>query len=157
MKHSFLKQLLIGIGSLALASQAHASLIAYWTFDDATANDSIGSNHGTLQNGAAFSSDTPNGSAHSLDLTNGKDYVNLPSTDFGIGATDSFTISTWAKYTSSERGAITIKGDLTSGGGDRSGITFGIGGDNNMFIGIIASSGGKRCGQWRGNVSRRHF
>jgi hypothetical protein len=142
MKNRLLKLFITGIGLLVVTSQANAALVSYWSFDDATANDLVGSNNGTLKNGAAFSTDTPNGSANALDLTNGKDYVLLPSTDFGIGATSSFTISAWAKYTSSERGVITIMQDLTSGGGDRSGVTFGMGGDTNLFVGIIASSGG---------------
>ena len=141
MKLTSLKTFLVGMGSLALMSHGNAALVSYWSFDGANANDLVGSNNGTLKNGAGFSTDTPNGSANSLDLTNGKDYVLLPSTDFGIGASSSFTISAWAKYTSSERGAITIKQDLTGGGGDRSGITFGMGADNKTFVGIIASSG----------------
>ena len=142
MKYKILKCTFTVLALLVSFTQAPAALISYWSFDDATANDLVGSNNGVLKNGAAFSTDTPNGSANSLDLTNGKDYVLLPKTDFGIGATSSFTISAWAKYSSSERGVVTIMQDLTSGGGDRSGITFGMGADNKMFVGIIASSGG---------------
>ena len=95
---------------------------------------------------ATFSDDVPNGGGKSLDLTHDKDYVRIglpypDNPDFGIGETDRFTISMWVNYEASERGVVTIKQDLTSGGGDRSGVTFGIGPEGRAFVGIIASTG----------------
>jgi len=43
------------LGLLATAGAAHAELVHRWTFDDGTANDSTGTAHGTLYNGATIS------------------------------------------------------------------------------------------------------
>ena len=56
---------------------------------------------------------------------------------FGIEETSSFTISAWVKYESSERGIVTVRQDLTSGGGARSGMTLGINANGNPFVGMI--------------------
>jgi hypothetical protein len=133
-----------------------ADLVAYYNFDDGqTVTDLVGDNHGTVIHNAGFSADTPSGSGFSLDLTADgvgpdQDYVRIgpevdgegepPGRDLGIAETNSFTITAWVKYTASERGIVTVKQDLTSGGTDRSGITFGIDGDENLFFGIIAST-----------------
>ena len=136
---------------------AHSQeLVAYYNFDDgATVTDQVGDNHGTIHN-ATFNVDTPDGSAASLDLSADgvgpeQDYVLIgdPADEFGepegrdlgLSETNSFTVAAWVKYEQSQRGVITIKQDLTSTGGDRSGITFGIDGDESLFIGIIASTG----------------
>ena len=123
-----------------LALPAHAGLVSYWSFDDETANDLVGGNNAEAIVDAGFSTDTPGGNGMSLDLS-GDDYVKLPDTDFGIGDTNTFTISAWLKLQSSQRGVISIMHDLTSGGGDRSGITFGVSPDDAFFVGIIASTG----------------
>ncbi|MFT5402933.1 MAG: hypothetical protein ACI9DF_001764 [Verrucomicrobiales bacterium] len=116
------------------------SLKAYWSFDADTATDEVGNASATNLVGAAFSDSTPSGAGRSLDLTGDKAYVLLPSGSFGIEETDAFTISAWVNYTSSERGAISILHDLTSGGGDRSGITLGMGADGILFVAVIASA-----------------
>jgi hypothetical protein len=90
----------------------------------------------------SFSTDTPDGSAHSINLTGKNNYVRIGEASpdgptFGIEATSSFTISAWVKYESSERGIVTVKQDLTSGGGDRSGMTLGINAAGNPFVGMI--------------------
>ena len=119
--------------------------MSYWNFDDGeTVTDQVGPNHGTVLNEVVFSEDTPDGSAHSLDLYSSDDYVRIgpespDGPDFGIGDTDSLTISFWVNYEYSERGIVTVKQDLTSGGGDRSGFTVGIGPGGTVFIGIIPS------------------
>ena len=84
------------------------------------------------------------GSAYSLDLFGVDDYVRIgPESpngpDFGISETDSFTISFWVNYEFSQRGIVTVKQDLTSAGGDRSGFTVGIGSNGMVFVGIIPS------------------
>jgi hypothetical protein len=116
-------------------------LQAYWDFDDGTVTDLVGDHHAEKIVGATFSTNSPTvgGRAfgRALDLSHGKDYVLLPKDDFGIADTAEFTISAWVNYTSSERGAITIIQDLTSGGGDRAGLTFGIDPNQLFFIGII--------------------
>ena len=129
-----------------LAIPAHAGLVSYYNFDDGTANDVVGSNNAETIVDAGFSGDTPGGAGKSLDLSGEKAYVRVgaPWPDgptFGIDQTNSFTISMWVNYQASERGIVTIKQDLTSGGGDRSGVTFGIDGSGRPFVGIIASTG----------------
>ena len=120
-------------------------LVSYWNFDDGEAvTDQVGPNNGTVLNEVEFSEDTPDGSAYSLDLFGVDDYVRIgPESpngpDFGISETDSFTISFWVNYEFSQRGIVTVKQDLTSSGGDRSGFTVGIGSNGMVFVGIIPS------------------
>ncbi|MEM7146866.1 MAG: LamG-like jellyroll fold domain-containing protein [Verrucomicrobiota bacterium] len=115
-------------------------LKGYWSFDAGTVTDEAGDADAEKIVGATFSANTPSGAGRALNLSHGKDYVLLPSGHFGIDDTDEFTISAWVNYTSSERGAITVMQDLTSGGGDRAGITFGIDANRLFFIGIIPSA-----------------
>ncbi|HAA61692.1 MAG TPA: hypothetical protein DCE39_12260 [Planctomycetaceae bacterium] len=120
--------------------------VSYWDFNDGKkVTDRVGNNHGVAIVGAGFSDDTPAvGGAHSLDLTNGKDYVSLPSTDYGI--TDEFTISAWLKVAdSNSRGFFAIKRDCTGAGGDRSGICFGPGFAGDLYTGVISSRGNTRA------------
>jgi hypothetical protein len=149
--------MLVMSASLTMPNGLRADLVAYYNFDDGqTVTDQVGSNHGTVLHNVGFSTDTPDGSPFSLDLTAtgvgpGQDYVRIgpaalgggepEGRDFGISDTDSFTISAWVNYTQSERGIVTIKQDLTSVGDDRSGVTFGIDANENLFIGIITSTG----------------
>ena len=150
-------RLLVTIAVLTSPSVSRAELVAYYNFDDGqTVTDQAGNNDGTVIHNAGFSSDTPDGSSFSLDLSAtgvgpDQDYVRIgpevdgggepEGRDLGIAETNSFTITAWVKYDQSQRGIVTVKQDLTSGGSDRSGITFGIDGDENLFFGIIASLG----------------
>ena len=117
--------------------------VAHWNFDDGqTVTDQVGANDGTVLKNVTFSTDTPDGSAHSIDLTGKNNYVRIGEASpggptFGIEETSSFTISAWVKYESSERGIVTVRQDLTSGGGDRSGMTLGINANGNPFVGMI--------------------
>ena len=117
--------------------------VSHWNFDDGeTVTDQAGANDGTVLKNVTFSTDTPDGSAHSIDLTGKNNYVRIGEASpggptFGIEATSSFTISAWVKYESSERGIVTVRQDLTSGGGDRSGMTLGINANGNPFVGMI--------------------
>jgi len=117
--------------------------VSHWNFDDGqTVTDQVGANDGTVLKNVSFSTDTPDGSTHSIDLTGKDNYVRIGEASpdgptFGIEETSSFTISAWVKYESSERGIVTVKQDLTSGGGDRSGMTLGINAKGNPFVGYI--------------------
>ena len=117
--------------------------VSHWNFDDGqTVTDQVGANDGTVLKNVTFSTDTPDGSAHSIDLTGKNNYVRIGEASpggptFGIEETSSFTISAWVKYESSERGIVTVRQDLTSGGGDRSGMTLGINANGNPFVGMI--------------------
>ena len=148
--------MLVGLMMSSSHGALPEGLVAYYNFDDGqTVTDQVGDNHGTVIFNAGFSPDTPNGSAFSLDLTaegvgEDQDYVRIgpavegggepEGRDLGIAETNSFTITAWVNYTASQRGVVTVKQDLTSGGTDRSGITFGIDGDESLFFGIIAST-----------------
>ena len=119
-----------------------ASPVSYWNFDDGKqVVDQIGDNHGISIVGATFSSDTPvTGGAYALDLTNERDYVTLPPTDYGIS--NAFTIAAWLKLSSWEqRGVFAIKRDCTGVGGDRSGVCFGPGPFGDLYTGVISSRG----------------
>ena len=133
-------------------------MVSYYNFDDgSTVTDLVGENHGTVIHNAEFVDETPDGSPFALDLSAtgvglGQDYVRIgpaaegfgepeQGRDFGIAETGSFSVSAWVNYQQSERGIITIQQDLTSGGTDRSGVTFGIDAQERLFVGIIASTG----------------
>ena len=149
------KSLLLAAGCFwLLVIPGHSTLVSYYNFDDDTANDVVGSNNAEKIVDAGFSADTPSVAGKSLDLT-GDDYVKLPDTDFGIGETKTFTIAMWMKMSSSERGVISIKHDLTGGGGDRSGITLGASADGSVFVGIIASLGDEDSDAANGGVTFR--
>jgi ligand-binding SRPBCC domain-containing protein len=123
--------------------QPPQGLVSYWDFNDgATVTDQVGDNDAVaLKNfGGAepFSSDTPpGGGAFALDLSHGKDYVLLPATTYGIET--EFTFVAWVKYTASERSFFSIKRDLTSGGGDRSGVSLGIQ-NSHAYTGVVTAA-----------------
>jgi hypothetical protein len=129
-------------GALLLAMPARAQLISYWNFNDGTtANDAVGESHGEFTNyngGATHSSEVPpGGGAFSLVLTNGNDlvYLSPPPTN---GIDREFTIAMWVNYRAFGRSILSIKRDLTSGGGDRSGIGLGVQAGA-AYVGLISS------------------
>lgn len=68
-------------------------MVAWWTGDD-TAEDVMGVNHGTLQNGAGFTADGEVGPAFAFDGVD--DFVKVPaSSHLDVGAGGGFTIETW--------------------------------------------------------------
>jgi len=71
------------------SSTIDASIYGVWN-GDSNANDSVGTNHGTLMNGATFSTGKT-GNAFVFDGIN--DYVRLP--DNSMNLTGDFTISAW--------------------------------------------------------------
>ncbi|MCB9883508.1 MAG: hypothetical protein H6834_17105 [Planctomycetes bacterium] len=75
-------------------------LVGHWTFDDQTANDASGhANHGTLHGGATFTEDTPDGSAHALDLDGVDDFVQVAH-DASLDAPRFVTLTAWVKLAS---------------------------------------------------------
>ncbi len=156
-KYTWGSALLIIVCAGMAPQLVRADLISYYNFDDGkTVTDMVGENHGTVIHNAGFSADSPDGSAFSLDLNASgvgpeQDYVRIgpevdgggepeEGRDFGISETGSFSIAAWINYDFSERGIVTIKQDLTSGGSDRSGVTFGVDAQERLFVGIIAST-----------------
>jgi hypothetical protein len=74
-----------------------ADAVAYWRFDETsgtTAYDSIGSNDGTLENGASFTSDSKSG--YALSLAGTDDYVEVPD-DASLDITEEVTLELWFK------------------------------------------------------------
>ncbi len=68
-------------------------MVAWWTGDD-TAEDVMGDNHGTLQNGAGFTPDGEVGSAFAFDGVD--DFVKVHrSSSLDVGAGGGFTIEAW--------------------------------------------------------------
>ncbi|MCA9213201.1 MAG: PEP-CTERM sorting domain-containing protein [Planctomycetales bacterium] len=98
MKRNQLSRL-FGVIIAALAccvATANAELVGSWQFDG-DANDSSGKgNHGTLENGASLSSDTPTGTGQSLSLAGGEQHVLVPH-DSSLDITSAITISAWVK------------------------------------------------------------
>lgn len=73
-----------------------SSMVSWWP-GDGNADDIIGTNNGTLQNGATFA-DGKVGRAFSLDGTN--DYVEIPHSDsLNFGATQPMSMNLWIKRT----------------------------------------------------------
>lgn len=130
------------ICGVAAALPARAGLISYWNFNDgATVTDQVGTNNGiAFKNYGTFPTHStnvpPGGGAYSLDLTHGKDYVTLPPATNGIDK--EFTMSMWVNWSVQGRSIFSIKRDLTSGGGDRTGIGLGIQ-NGKAYLGIISS------------------
>ena len=116
-------------------------LVSYWSFDDATVTDLAGENDATSTVGAGFTTDVPApGGTQSLDLTGTGNYVSLPATDFAI--TREYTVSAWVKPDSTAGGRFfSIRRDLTSTGGDRSGVNFGLTAGGRLYTGIITPPG----------------
>lgn len=68
-------------------------IVAWWT-GDGTAEDALGGNHGTLENGAGFTDVGKVGPAFLLDGVD--DYVKVPaSPSLNVGAGNGFTVEAW--------------------------------------------------------------
>jgi hypothetical protein len=71
------------------SSRTHAAVTHQYTFNDSTANDSVGTAHGTLVNGPTFTFDGQ------VDLDGGDDYVSLPGGDIAINTYANVTLESW--------------------------------------------------------------
>ncbi len=71
-----------------------AGLVNWWP-GDRHANDIVGGNHGTLENGATFASGKV-GQAFSLDGED--DFVNVPDNEQLNFATNDFTVDFWVNF-----------------------------------------------------------
>lgn len=92
---------------LIAATVSHANTLAHWEFSG-NANDSAGTNHGTLENGAATVFDTER-SDDVLTLDGTDDYVSIGDQDvLDFGSDDSFSVSAWVKTTQTTTSSIMI-------------------------------------------------
>jgi len=120
-------------------------LIARWTFDD-NALDSVGSNNGTLSNGASYSTSIPANainSTKSIDLDGDNDFVELGSINGGhalnMGGSD-LTISMWM-YQVSGGDDYQRMFDKSNGGSAANGYAlFARPGNRNLYLSIDGSS-----------------
>jgi hypothetical protein len=102
---TLLPLLLLGL----TAAPASAAPVAWWRFDDGpdpdpgtdnlTAVNSASPYDGALQNmdDAAWSTDTPSGTGHSLHFDGGDDFVNVPDHEAVDIGTSDFAVSLWIK------------------------------------------------------------
>jgi hypothetical protein len=94
------------MGLLLTAASAQATTIANWNFDEGTgahAADASGNgHHAGLVGNAAWSTDTPDGAGHSLDLTGGGYAVVDDHADLDLQG-HSFRLSAWVKLESFNR------------------------------------------------------
>ncbi|GEM_PF-6916283 len=131
--------LLVGIICLLPAQAVMAAqsivpppnMVSWWT-GDGNAQDFIGSNHGTLMNGAAFASGKA-GQAFSLDGIN--DYINVGRTDF----TNTLTIEAWV-YPKSFGAYSTIYARWYDGTWPDRGVVFQIRSNSHLRLGVIDDS-----------------
>ena len=106
----------IAVAALAMAGQsAHASIVHQYTFNDGTANDSVGTANGTLVGTATIS----NGQ---LVLTgNNADYVSLPASTIDISSYTAVSFVTWFTAPTTPP----VNSQLFSFGGTNSGYGYG--------------------------------
>ncbi len=93
---------LVAVALLATAGSARAALVHRWSFDDGTANDSVGTAHGTLYNGATISG----GQLH-LDGVN--DYVRTSPLPETLGARTLMVWVTLSNLTQRAGSALTLE------------------------------------------------
>jgi hypothetical protein len=86
---------------LAGASGAHAALMHQYTFEDGTANDSVGSAHGTLEGGATIVDGQ-------VQFDGTDDYVNLPGSTIQVNTYSALTVELWLTSSSSNAGKFTM-------------------------------------------------
>jgi len=84
---------LLAAGASASLGDVTAGLFSRYTFD-VDASDSVGTNHGSLVNGASIVSDPERGNVLSLDGTN--DYVSLPKDNMTYNRSE-VTVTMWIK------------------------------------------------------------
>jgi hypothetical protein len=110
----------IAVAALAMAGQsAHASLIHQYTFNDGTANDSVGTANGTLVGTATIS----NGQlvlTGNAGTNNNADYVSLPASNIDISSYTAVSFVTWftAPATPAVNSQLFALGGTISGGGN---------------------------------------
>lgn len=85
---------LTGHTVLSDTSTCPAGLIAYWNFDDGTANDMLGINNGTVNGAPVWTSAGKLGGTYYFDGLD--DYISVPDSD-SLDFTTNFTISFWGK------------------------------------------------------------
>jgi alpha-L-arabinofuranosidase/glucose/arabinose dehydrogenase len=78
-------------GGCFVAAHAKADLVRQYTFNDGTANDSIGSANGTLNGNAVVS-------LGALDLSGEGDYVSLPATTINVNSFTDATFEAWFTF-----------------------------------------------------------
>jgi len=110
MKKLAILGFLVICGSV-LGSEPNQGLIAHWKLDG-NANDSVGSNHGTLMNGPAWTTAQIDG-ALSFDGFN--DYVDCGN-DSTLDITNSLTISAWVKLDTTVGNRLIVGKDDNTGG-----------------------------------------
>ena len=88
--------------------RAPAGLTDFWT-GDRSANDFVGTKHGTLVNGANFTDNGKVGPAFNFDGAD--DYVGIPSINIGTA----FTLELWIYPTSGSGYTNLVANDYTSG------------------------------------------
>ena len=112
MKQLFKRKTLLVLCILTVmsfcADSSRADLVAHYTFDDGTFDDSVGGFHGTGAGDATVVNDPERGMVLSLDGTD--DYVNIPETD---GEVNEFTIAMWI-YTNVDLTDVTLAGGLNT-------------------------------------------
>src|SRR5437764_12593453 len=89
---------LVALATLAVAAaSANAASPIHWWKADGNANDSVGTNNGTLENGATFA---PGESGQAFSLDGASQYVSVPD-DPSHYFSGSFTLDAWENTTAS--------------------------------------------------------
>jgi len=111
-------QLLTALAIVVASAQfAKAELVHLYTFDDGTANDSVGDLHGTIEGGPDFVSGVSGAVVDKAILLNpdggNTQSILFPENEFG----DQFTIATWVQPGSTMQASSAITLAASSGGG----------------------------------------
>jgi len=80
----------------ALTATSQAALVGLWQFDGNALDASGQANHGTLQNGASFIADDPQGPGQSLNLAGGSQHVLVPH-NASLNMPVQTTIAAWVR------------------------------------------------------------
>lgn len=90
--------IIYGVVAVAvMCGVAQAALVHQYHFEDATANDSVGTAHGTLKNGASILSGQ-------VSFDGRDDYVDLPGPAIAINTYSQFTLELWSTQPKLDQG-----------------------------------------------------
>lgn len=127
-------------GIATLNAQVTNGLVAKWSFNNGNANDEVGTNHLTTQNGATYGTDRFGNLNKSASLDGTDDYLRTNSPFFSPGNPYSFSL--WFKSNNSTQGLQTL---FNTDPHTQLAVGYNWYGDGTFDIGISSGSGWDIC------------